>query len=361
MLRSYSKFRMLSVVRGHSTGSRRPTVGEIRVYPVSRGSFDRLYADDVIRLLSVSVYEPEHETVECVSIYMPLHALAPFVHYRVRDQIFRMFSWPLRTMTTSASREYIAESCCSDMCFWLYATFHRPPNSIVNPFHIDCLAAPEVAMRCLHPEVLDPQDGRFPVPAIEERSAMFPLDPLTLLQQATMVNEWCESVSRDSLCESACGCCGCLSCSSQLHMLPLTSALLMPLLVTDSGATSMSHCILLVCPAMVTPGEDGTPCVAVCPACVAPLKKGRVPANALRNGRWLGEVPTCFCDLTFMEKLLVACYRHNPCIICVDMHAPYKMKANTIMFSQPVAKLIPKHTPTGSVLNTEWCFEVAVA
>ena len=70
------------------------------------------------------------------------------------------------------------------------------------------------------------------------------------------------------------------------------------------------------------------------------LSQQRLPSRALANGRWIGNVPLALIGLTFMEKILIARYCHNRCIVRVDIHAPFKMCANAVVFSQPVAKLL---------------------
>ncbi|EIN03436.1 hypothetical protein PUNSTDRAFT_78185, partial [Punctularia strigosozonata HHB-11173 SS5] len=78
---------------------------------------------------------------------------------------------------------------------------------------------------------------------------------------------------------------------------------------------------------------------------------------SLANGLWLGEVPVELSRLTFVEKLLVAKYRHNVCVVSVKM-GQRKMRANAVVFPQPVIKvcriLPPPRDEMDEVLAILW-------
>ncbi|EPT00896.1 hypothetical protein FOMPIDRAFT_8724, partial [Fomitopsis schrenkii] len=61
------------------------------------------------------------------------------------------------------------------------------------------------------------------------------------------------------------------------------------------------------------------------------------------NGLWVGNIPPELHDLSFVEKLVVSKYRHNACVVEVrqgnGIAGQRKMRANAIIFPQPVAKV----------------------
>lgn len=77
---------------------------------------------------------------------------------------------------------------------------------------------------------------------------------------------------------------------------------------------------------------------SICKSCSKSISQGKVPLMALANGKWLGEVPTQLQNLSFAEQLLVARVRHNCCLVKVSS-GMYKMRANAISFSNPIACL----------------------
>ncbi|TFY51361.1 hypothetical protein EVJ58_g10611 [Rhodofomes roseus] len=53
----------------------------------------------------------------------------------------------------------------------------------------------------------------------------------------------------------------------------------------------------------------------VCSSCYGVVKAGRLPRRSLANGLWIGAVPPQLSTLTFVEKMLIARYRHNACVV----------------------------------------------
>ena len=79
-------------------------------------------------------------------------------------------------------------------------------------------------------------------------------------------------------------------------------------------------------------------CSGVCHICIASLEKKKLLTLALANGLWIGEIPDELQDLTYAEQLLIARVRHNRCIVKVSS-GMYKMRANAILFSNPMPKV----------------------
>lgn len=329
----------------------RLTVGRLRDYPLLHGDLNRLYDDDcvVVRQLSSQV---DRAPENCVWSRLPLHVVAPHVPSTLRSQLSRFLPSdllpsriPVVDLRTLATR-----LCCVDKCTELFVLLERPADSEVNPFHIDRTAArlapPPASITSFDtstPAVMPQAAGNIPVPDIQLcafDSVKFPPAPLTLTQCAEIVNDWCDSVSGSALHESPCACCGSLSLESQLIILPSDSPLLAVLCRNnDSAVGEPSLPLLCVAGKRHTPGSNRS-MWAVCSECHACLARHVVPPLSLYNGRSLGSVPECLQTLTFMEKILVARYRHNRCIVRVDIHAPYKMRANAVVFSQPVSQVL---------------------
>ncbi|KAI0733013.1 hypothetical protein BC629DRAFT_1302069, partial [Irpex lacteus] len=183
-------------------------------------------------------------------------------------------------------------------------------------------------------------------PAVPETS--FPPSPLPLRDVARMVRDWREAISAASLAEAVCHVCGCLTPCRDLHQLasdsPLLHVLNVPGVTRRARATPVEPSCSIGGPVLYhsLPGNNGisgSSSISVCSTCMLSLGKNSVPILALANGRWLGEVPTVLSELNFMEKILVARYHHNCSIIRVHK-GPCKMRANCIVFAQPVAKLL---------------------
>ncbi|KAI1793582.1 hypothetical protein LXA43DRAFT_222736 [Ganoderma leucocontextum] len=79
-----------------------------------------------------------------------------------------------------------------------------------------------------------------------------------------------------------------------------------------------------------------TLCMDVCAQCLKRVKKCLLPRHALANGRWVGACPEVLQNLTYVEQLLIAKFRHSFCVAQVSMGQRY-LSANVIVFGQPVA------------------------
>ncbi|KAI0819839.1 hypothetical protein BC628DRAFT_1302381, partial [Trametes gibbosa] len=84
---------------------------------------------------------------------------------------------------------------------------------------------------------------------------------------------------------------------------------------------------------------NGISHIQLCVKCDSALKKGELPVLALANGRWLGEVPPLLRSLSYAEELLVSRFRRNYCVAHVNGEGQGFMKANAILFEQPVLQV----------------------
>ncbi|KAI0087676.1 hypothetical protein BDY19DRAFT_1010104, partial [Irpex rosettiformis] len=273
-----------------------------------------------------------------ICVRIPLHAVVAFVPVTCRAQIEQLLPPSMTYIPLSIAdlRICSCDRCCLGSCIFVYAVFRLPIYSAVT--HTLSPAPPAA------PGLPPP---RIPVPLREDGcSAGFPPAPLSLDERAAIVNGWCDSVSGHALHEGVCASCACLFPETQLKCIPTTSSVLQSLCPSSAHASRGPLAVLsqtepLLCPSGVRSSNSGVNEALICSSCMSSLSKRRIPPLSLRNSRWLGEVPSCLHDLSFMEKILVSRYRHNRCIVRVDIHAPYKMRANAIVFSQPVAQLLP--------------------
>ncbi|WP_208346571.1 DUF6570 domain-containing protein, partial [Aetokthonos hydrillicola] len=194
--------------------------------------------------------------------------------------------------------------------------------------------------------------------AVQERVNVhlsFPPQPKTKSQLCTIMREFCNEMSSHKLSEGPCAVCARLCLCSDISHINMPDFDWSPLdrTGTDIGRLerhSADDKVIylagaLLCPAGVRMGQVGTEVdISVCQGCLRALKSGKRPVLSLANGLWLGEVPIQLSRLNFVEKLLVARYRHNTCMVKVTM-GQRRMAGNAVVFSQPVAKLYTKLPP----------------
>ncbi|KAI0652912.1 hypothetical protein C8Q70DRAFT_928946, partial [Cubamyces menziesii] len=177
----------------------------------------------------------------------------------------------------------------------------------------------------------------FP-PSIHDRSSLM-----------GFVDGWCDAISPANVYEGPCAVCARCTPLKDLHTVEMTSIDLTVLRRAGEGITrkersqSSEPVIELDGPILYQPGCQGK-YLYICSACLEPIRKRRLPKYTLANGLWLGDVPECLQDLTFMERMLVALERHNCFVVKVTM-GQYKMNANAVIFGQPVWKVYERLPP----------------
>ena len=85
-------------------------------------------------------------------------------------------------------------------------------------------------------------------------------------------------------------------------------------------------------------------CTKICRSCEDSLMQGLTPKYALANGLWLGNVPPQLKNLSYAEQLLISRVRRSKCIVQVSS-GMHKMKANVIMFENPMPKIYQRLPP----------------
>ncbi|KAI9069922.1 hypothetical protein FKP32DRAFT_1558767, partial [Trametes sanguinea] len=179
-------------------------------------------------------------------------------------------------------------------------------------------------------------------------ASAFPPRPSGVHQKSRFLREWSEEFSPSKLQELACAVCGCLNTVSDIRTCRRQDVNLSPLVRAGDGVTRMQRRseadpvdMELPGPVLYLPStfqEDGVDWMYVCVKCLPPLQKGNMPALSLANGRWVGEVPVELRNLTYGEELLISRYRRNCCVTHVK-GGQGKLKANAVMFEQPVLKV----------------------
>lgn len=173
----------------------------------------------------------------------------------------------------------------------------------------------------------------------------FPPPPISEARHIDIVREFCEELRPDCIEETGCAVCGQLKLLSDLTPLDSIDCSLSPLEEPNVVRLERSSSDELIQYAS-GPVLDRT-LNRACSSCIANLKKGRRPLNALANGLWLGQVPDVLSSLSYVEQLLVARVRTNRCVLRVSS-GQTKMVANAITFACPTLKvyrLLPPPKP----------------
>jgi hypothetical protein len=170
-----------------------------------------------------------------------------------------------------------------------------------------------------------------------------------------IVTGFCEDTHPDVFSESGCAVCGKLTQNcylSDLSEFKHDKSLLevvYPMTAVRERKKSSDPLVQLEGPVLV-PGLN-----KICQTCKKALGKNRTPDLALANGLWLGEVPPELQNLRFAEKMLIARYRHNKCIVIVKS-GMHKMCSNAITYTNPMPKIYNKLPPPVEELDEVLAF-----
>lgn len=192
-----------------------------------------------------------------------------------------------------------------------------------------------------HFRVVD--NGGVPTRSLREK---FPPKPLTKQEKFEIVREWCDEMTRNQIIEHPCAVCARITPKKELSTIHEADYDLTVLCRPGSGVTRKERRRFTdpICeyngPILYNQGitrKDGEDYLNVCKACKSSLSRGQMSRHALANGLWIGDVPAELKGLSFVEKLIIARYRHNICVVRVDK-GQRKMCANAVVFPQPVEK-----------------------
>ena len=170
----------------------------------------------------------------------------------------------------------------------------------------------------------------------KSKITVFPPKPPSKKLIHKIISGFCEDTQPSKLLESGCAVCGQLTKLSDMLKRSDTSSNLEPLIREEVSRIERKseHDEIKEITGPVIDDD----CTYLCKSCNKSLEKGKIPANALCNGFWLGKIPDELACLTYVEQLLISRVRHNRCIIKVAS-GRYKMHANAITFQNPVAKI----------------------
>ncbi len=181
----------------------------------------------------------------------------------------------------------------------------------------------------------------------------FPPNILPHSAIARIVKEWCDASGADSFCEKSCAVCARLTPHSDTSRVRDTSVDLSALDRTGEFVTRVERSSLtapireLVGPILCEKGveRDGADrYLVVCKPCLAALRRHCIPRHALANGRWVGACPEVLQNLTYVEQLMIARFRHSFCVAQVSLGQRY-LAANVVTFGQPVERAYSKLPP----------------
>ncbi|KAK0480900.1 hypothetical protein IW261DRAFT_1335545, partial [Armillaria novae-zelandiae] len=172
--------------------------------------------------------------------------------------------------------------------------------------------------------------------------AKFPPPPLTEAKEASIMRECIAAMQPSSFQEAGCTVCGQLTLlrnlSESRHVARLLSIL-------ENDTCTRKERFADTDPVGPHPGPvRDTTTDFVCLKCRAAIRKGNVPKLALVNNMWIGEVLDVLAQLSFVERLLVACMQHSCCFMRVVLaghpdSGARKMIAHVVVFESPISKV----------------------
>ena len=172
---------------------------------------------------------------------------------------------------------------------------------------------------------------------VYDANELFPPLPPSNNDIEKIVQGFCAATHPSLFMEAGCAVCGLLCQVKDLTLLTDVNVSLDPLIVpgiTRQERANDVHEIKEI-PGPVLDRD----CRHACKQCLDSLKKGKMPKMSLANGLWIGKVPKELQDLKYAETLLIARVRHNQCIVKVKASGRYKMRANAIVFENPIPKV----------------------
>ncbi|KAL6307526.1 hypothetical protein BKA93DRAFT_714148, partial [Sparassis latifolia] len=133
--------------------------------------------------------------------------------------------------------------------------------------------------------------------------------PIPLIYET--IHGFCTDTDPSQFIEMACTVCALLEPVTELTSLTEVQANLSLLCTSDFIQTRQEH-FTEQDPIQELSGSVVLPsCDNICTYCLSYLQQGKVPTDALANGLWIDAIPLQLQDLTWMEKMLIACVKHN--------------------------------------------------
>lgn len=285
-----------------------------------------------------------------IVMVLPVDFLVPRLPCEYLRRLCGMHLVKLKSYTYENMSNALLSHSCDARCHRLVCILERPVQSCRSshcpplphgsgPNGVDNTAAARPSTR----------DAVPPTPQAPPKTYTYPPPPVTPEFLLDIIREWAQAVSIEELEESACASCGQLSLVKSCQYVPIADPCLRYLIPRTPLPCQPSPDEPLLCNAGILRHPDGDK-VRLCRYCHSQLKRRVLPRKALANGMWLGDVPIELQRLNFVEKLLVARYRHNVCVVRVAK-GQRKMFANAIVFPQPVAQFTNILPPTKAELD----------
>lgn len=304
----------------------------LRQFWLARGSLASLHDNDVLkfeRLVHPSSTVSDNE----VSIFVPVHLLADRVNTQHLSHLTSSHGIPCKVKALNdVYVELIRAHVCGSLCCHLLSVFQRPSVSQFDPFGLSTSSPlPNMSLfRTPSGTCTPPCETKFP-PDVHSKQEL-----------ASFIRAWTDNITPEILREVVCAVCAQIVNNRNVELARIDSRWFDHLSVSAIAATKRPFPPTvtfpgerILCAAGYDPSKDA---YNVCHSCRDLLCSRKVPRLSLANGMWVGDVPEELQHLTLVEKLLVARYRHNVCVVNVRM-GQRKLRSNAVVFSQPVAQL----------------------
>ncbi|KAJ3557162.1 hypothetical protein NM688_g1617 [Phlebia brevispora] len=285
-----------------------------------------------------------------VLIELPISTLAEIATLNLLHKITRHHNIkiPSSHRRIRDTQNLIYEHNCSNTCKLTLALFKRPlfnsTQSLSTTWRVPLRA--HISGEPAEPLSYEMANEQFSFPPL----------PKSKTATAQFAREWVTAIQPENIAEKPCGVCARGLPENDLLSLDATDPSLQLLYefsaqATDGRITASDGMEILCQDALYD--NNGSTYLYICKTCYNSLKKHKqIPRMALSNGLWLGDVPPELQKLNYVEKLVVARYRHNVCTAEIEKFPGRKrMKVNAVVFSQPVAKFYTHLPPPADELS----------
>ncbi|KAJ3559087.1 hypothetical protein NM688_g550 [Phlebia brevispora] len=320
-------------------GARKGTISvrELQQHETYAGTLCGLNGGELLTLSTI-LAEDEVNFPVCqykVILKMPLPVLARMCTKQELKKIYDLHHvrYPGNSKNIAQLVDIIDRHVCHSTCKCALASFNRPlfDTSLSQPtvWRAPINPQPEVSLH-----VTNNEDGS---------PCKFPPAPHDIHSVARFVQRWIDATRPSEVAQTPCGICARQLFPKETTQISLCDSILKIMYDACERATEgrvkRTTPDGIMCKNAVE-GEGINKTVTICYTCLNSLKKKKtIPRLAMANGLWLGDVPAELNVLNFVEKLLVARYRHNVCTAEIRKGGVRRrMKANAVVFAQPVAK-----------------------
>ena len=247
-----------------------------------------------------------------------------FLTVGMRDRLSIINLFHMHTCDVSCGVRYAVFDCVAE------GSVHSPMAFATTDLPITSVSDVSTQVEPLYPNLGDGSS-----------TTEFPPQPLDARGMASIATDWYYATDASAICEKSCAVCGELVSASLVSSV-LCDSVDMSVLVRPMACVALRPgCPILYGSAVYD--RCGARFMDCCRTCLNALRIGRLPARALANGLWTGDIPAQLSALSFVEKLVISKYRHNACVVEVRQGCgtpgQRKMRANAIIFPQPIAKV----------------------